>query len=198
MSKVYQNIFSKDEIESIINFYESKEFAKIDHWSKNKNLEYQIPEDFSYQMLNPKLNKILGEHEFATGAYKECTQPYGLHVDNYEAHQDTNTITSFASVKKHNKALLIPLVEGPAYKTVTFNCHSITNSYDLSKWHGDKNSLDPLEFPHETQKITLLPVDVEYSWRIGDILTWDRDQLHISADFTRFGVTKKFLILFIA
>jgi hypothetical protein len=198
MSTVYQNIFSRNEIDSIIKFYESKEVMASDYWSNNKYLEYQLPEDFSYQTLNPKLTEILGEHEFATGAYKECIQPYGLHVDAYEAHQETTTITSFSSAKKHNKALLIPLVEGPAYKTVTFNCHSLVNRSDISEWYGDKNLLDPTEFPHENRNLTLLPVDVEYSWRLGDILTWDRDQLHISADFTRFGVTKKFLILFIA
>ena len=182
----------------IIEFYESKEIKATDHWSNNKYLEYQVPEDFSYQVLNPKLTEILGDHEFDTGAYKECVQPYGLHVDAYKAHQDTNTITSFSSAKKHNKALLIPLVEGPAYKTVTFKCYSSTNNYNLSNWYGDKNLLNTKEFGHERRNITLLPVDVEYSWRLGDILTWDRDQLHISADFTRFEVTKKFLILFIA
>jgi hypothetical protein len=197
-SKVYTGILSQSEIDSIIKFYETKEIKATDHWSNNKYLEYQIPEDFSYQLLNPKLTEILGDHEFATGAYKECIRPYGLHVDAYEAHQETNTITSFSSAKKHNKALLIPLVEGPAYKTVTFNCYATVNRNDISDWYGDKNSLDPKEFRHERRDLTLLPVDIEYSWRIGDILTWDRDQLHMSADFTRFGVTKKFLILFIA
>jgi hypothetical protein len=197
-SNVYSNVFTKEEIDSIIKFYESKETKARDQWSNNKYLEYQIPEDFSYKLLNPKLTEILGEHEFGTGAYKECIQPYGLHVDAYEAHQTLDTITSFSSAKTHNKALLIPLVEGPAYKTVTFNCYSSTNNHNLSDWYGDKNSLDPEEFRHEPRNITRLPVDVEYSWRLGDMLAWDRDQLHISADFTRFGVTKKFLILFIA
>ena len=197
-SKIYSNVFTQEEIDLIIEFYESKEIKATDHWSNNKYLEYQVPEDFSYQVLNPKLTEILGDHEFDTGAYKECVQPYGLHVDAYKAHQDTNTITSFSSAKKHNKALLIPLVEGPAYKTVTFKCYSSTNNYNLSNWYGDKNLLNTKEFGHERRNITLLPVDVEYSWRLGDILTWDRDQLHISADFTRFEVTKKFLILFIA
>ena len=195
---MYSNVFAKEEIDSIIEFYESKEIKARDYWSNNKYLEYQIPEDFSYQILNPKLTEILGEHEFATGAYKECIRPYGLHIDAYEAHQETNTITSFSSAKKHNKALLIPLVEGPAYKTVTFNCYATVNCNDISNWYGDKNSLDPKEFRHEKRDLTLLPVDVEYSWQLGDILAWDRDQLHMSADFTRFGVTKKFLILFIA
>ena len=197
-SKVYSNVFTPEEIDLIIKFYESKEIKATDYWSTNKYLEYQISEDFSYQLLNPKITKILGEHEFATGTYKECIRPYGLHVDAYDAYQATNTIISFSSTKKHNKALLIPLVEGPEYKTVTFKCYSSTNNYNLSDWYGDNNSLNPTEFPHEKNNLTLLPVDVEYSWHLGDVLTWDRDQLHISADFTRFGVTKKFLVLFIA
>lgn len=197
-SNIYSNVFTKEEIDLIINFYESKEIKATDYWSSNKYLEYQLLEDFSYQILNPKLTEILGEHEFATGTYKECIHPYGLHVDAYQAHEETKTITSFSSAKKHNKALLIPLVEGPEYKTVTFKCYSATNDYYLPDWYGDKNSLDPTEFPHEKNNLTLLPVDVEYSWRLGDVLTWDRDQLHLSADFTRFGVTKKFLVLFIA
>ena len=198
-SQVYSTVLSPAEIESIIDFYKGKSVAAEDQWSRNKNLEYQIPEDFSYQILNPKLTEILGEHEFATGAYKECIQPYGLHVDAYEAHQETNTITSFSSAKKHNKALLIPLVEGPCcYKTVTFACYSETNDYQLNTWLLEKNSLDPAEFTHCDPRISHLPVEIEYTWRLGDILCWDRNQLHASANFAQHGVTKPFLILFIA
>jgi hypothetical protein len=196
-SKVYSNIFTKQEIDSIIEFYESKPVAAQDEYSKNKNLEYQIPEDFSYQLLNPRITELLGEHQFATGAYKECVKPYAVHVDAYKAHEGTGTITTFATAQQHNKALLIPLVEGPGYKTVTFKCHSDTNQVK-HEWLQDKNTLDFAEYPHCSNNITRLPVDIEYAWRRGDMLAWDRDQLHASADFTRFGVTKKFLILFIA
>jgi hypothetical protein len=196
-SKVYSNIFPKQEINLIIDFFESKSIAAQDEYSKNKNLEYQIPEDFSYQLLNPRITEILGKHEFATGAYKECVKPYSLHVDAYKAHEGTGTITTFATAKKHNKALLIPLVEGPGYKTVTFKCYSDTNQIK-QEWLQGKNTLDFSEYSHCSNSITQLPVDVEYAWRLGDVLSWNRDQLHASADFTRFGVTKKFLILFIA
>jgi hypothetical protein len=196
-SKVYSDVFSKQEINSIIDFFKSKSVAAQDEYSKNKNLEYQIPEDFSYQLLSPRITEILGEHEFATGAYKECIKPYSLHVDAYKTHEGTGTITTFATTKKHNKALLIPLVEGPGYKTVTFKCHSDTNQIK-QEWLQGKNTLNFVEYSHCSNSITQLPVDVEYAWRLGDILSWDRDQLHASADFTRFGVTKKFLILFIA
>jgi hypothetical protein len=196
-AKVYTDVFSPEEIQSIIEFYSSKSIAAKDQYSKNKNLEYQIPEDFSYQMLNPKITELLGEHEFATGAYKECVQPYALHVDGYDAHESTGTITTFATGKKHNAALLIPLVEGLGYKTVTFKCYSDNNNIK-SEWLGNTNTLNFEEYQHCNRVITRLPVDIEYSWRLGDVLLWNRNQLHASANFTRFGVTKKFLILFIA
>lgn len=197
-SQVYRGVLSLVEIESIINFYQDKPVAAEDHWSRNKNLEYQFADDFSYQVLNPKLTTILGKHEFATGSYKECTQPYAIHVDAYRAHQSTGTITTFAQEKKHNKAVLIPLVEGPGYKTVTFSCYSEDNNYQLDTWLQEKNSLDPAEFTHCDSRITRLPVEIEYTWQLGDVLCWDRNQLHASADFVRHGVTKQFLILFIA
>jgi len=196
-SKVYPSVFSLEEINSVIDFYESKSISAEDHYSKNKNLEYQIQEDFSYRLLNNKLTEILGEHEFATGAYKECVRPYALHVDAYSAHQSTGTITTFATEKKHNAALLIPLVEGPGYKTVTFKCYSDNNKIQLD-WLGNTNTLNFAEYQHCNSAITRLPVDIEYSWHLSDMLVWDRNQLHASADFTRYNVTKKFLILFIA
>lgn len=200
MAKVYENVLSLSEIQSIIDFYNSRPVAAQDYWSRNKNLEYHIPDDFSYQILHAKIQNILGDHEFATGAYKECVNPYDAHVDTYEAHQDTNTIMTFATNEKHKKVLLIPLVEGNGYKTVVFSCWANTNNLPRwpTQWLGDKNNLDPQEFPHENRDLTHLPVDVEYTWKLGDVLSWDRDQLHISADFRRHGVTKKFLILFIA
>jgi hypothetical protein len=196
-AKVYNNVFSPEEIDLINEFYGSRTVATEDYYSKNKNLEYHIPEDFSYQLLNPKITRLLGEHEFATGAYKECVQPYGLHVDDYRAHDATGTITTFATSQRHNKALLIPLVQGQCFRTVTFRCYS-TDHKIRPEWHGDKNFLDRNEYSHETRDFSRLPVDIEYIWSLGDVLIWQRDQLHMSANFARHGVTKKFLILFIA
>lgn len=196
-AKLYNNVFSHAEIQTINEFYVSKSIAAQDQYAYNKNLEYQIPEDFSYQMLNPKITKMLGEHEFSTGAYKECVQPYPLHVDGYAAHESTGTITSFSYAKKHNAAVLIPLVEGAWFKTVVFQCYS-TDHKIKPEWHGDKNSLDCNEYSHETRDFSRLPVDIEYVWSLGDVLVWQRDQLHMSANFAKHGITKKFLILFIA
>lgn len=204
IGKLYKKIIPLELVRSINDFYDQKQIAARDKWSLNKNLEYHDPEDFSYQVLNPILTDILGDHEFSTGSYKECIQPYPMHVDTYEAHDELSTVTSFSSLKKHNRALLIPLVEGSCFKTVTFKCFSKTNAFGpmLDSWKGNYNGLDEKEFTHVKKQfhdhIKYLPIDVEYTWTLGDILTWDRDQLHISADFTRCNLTKKFLVLFIA
>jgi hypothetical protein len=202
-SQIFRNVLSKEEIQLILDFYTDKHDAKTEQWVINKNLEYHIPEDFSYQLLNSKLTAILGEHEFATGAYKECLRPYPLHVDAYDAHAELGTVEQFATVKKHNRAMLIPLVEGHPFKTVTFKCYAKKNDFRPAPadWLVDTNELNPDEYTHckfDIDLIKHLPVDTEYSWQLGDILTWDRDQLHISADFAKHGLIKKFLIMFIA
>ena len=199
MSTVYNNILSIDEINQILNFYKYKSDVKSEPYVINKNLEYHIPTDFSYKLLNPKLNQILGtQHEFYTGAYKECIKPYPLHTDDNQTHQDLGTVTSFSDNHIHNVALLIPLVEGPEFKTVTFN---IFSKEDLnSKRLSSSNELTTNDFTHiyNFNLLSKLPIDTVYNWKLGDVLSWDRSQYHISADFAKYGLVKKFLILFMA
>lgn len=198
MSNVYKNIFSIDEINQIIDFYQNKPDAKTESHVINKNLEYHRPVDFLYKLLNPKINQILGtNHEFYTGSYKECLRPYPLHTDDTQTHMRLGTVMGFSNRVIHNVALLIPLVEGPEFKTITFN---IFSKKDLvNKRLTTANELLPDDFTHTNfNTISRLPVDVVYNWHLGDVLSWDRSQYHISADFAKYGLIKKFLILFMA
>ena len=201
-SRVYHNVLSPVEIQEILDFYKPQADANTEQWVVNKNLEYHIPDNFIYKLLNSKLTAILGEHEFATGAYKECIRPYPLHVDTYEAHESLNTVTTFHTQTKHNIALLMPLVDGPEFKTVTFKLYSKKNNfYPIpEEWLTDTNTLNPTDFDHDgvANLFPRMPLDVEYTWHKGDILTWNRDQLHVSANFARNGSIKKFLVMFIA
>lgn len=202
-SRVFHDVLTEHEIQDILNFYQDKDDANTEVGIVNKNLEYHIPDNFIYKLLEPKITTLIGPHEFATGAYKECSRPYPLHVDTYEAHKDLTTVTNFSETKNHNMAMLIPLVEGNKYQTVTFKCFSKKNNfYPMPpEWLGERNSLQQEEFTHMKQgfdHMARLPIDVAYRWKLGDILTWDRDQLHVSADFAKHGLIKKFLILFIA
>lgn len=198
-NRVYRDVLSQDDINALIEYYRDKPDAATESYVINKNFEYHIPEDFSYQLLHSKIEQILGPHEFDTGAYKECLKPYPLHSDSPETHTDLSTVMMFGSEKKHNLALLIPLVQGDEFCTVVFDCFL---KDDLINKRLDKpNQLRRDDFGHCKNLwhlINHLPVASTYHWRCGDIFVWDRQQYHISTDFTRYGLVKKFLIMFVA
>lgn len=198
-SKIFNNVLTTEDISALIKFYHDKPDTKTESYVINKNFEYQIPEDFAYQLLHPKLEKILGPHEFDTGAYKECLQPYPLHSDSPETHEKLSTVTSFAAKKRLNLAVLIPLVEGNEFCTVVFDCFTVQDLKD--KRQVTTNQLKSEDFGHckgTWPVINRLPVVNEYHWQLGDIFVWDRQQYHVSTDFARHGLVKKFLIMFVA
>lgn len=199
INKVYRNVLSQQDITALIEFYNLKPDAGTEPHVINKNFEYQIPEDFSYQLLHDKLEQILGPHEFDTGAYKECLKPYPMHSDSPETHNDLGTVTSFGHGKKLNLAVLIPLVEGDEFRTVVFDCFSKRDL--IEKRTATPNQLNREDFDHcESQWWTInhLPVLEVYRWNLGDVFVWDRQQYHVSTNFARHGLTKKFLIMFVA
>lgn len=201
-SKIHHNVFTLDEIQQLCNFFDSKESFPTERNIKNKNLEYHIPDDFCYKLLNPKLTKILGEHEFDTGTFKESSAPYGIHVDSRAMHDTIPGLMSFAgNTPKQNVAVLVPLVEGPEFKTVTFDVFSDYNLTDqelITYTQPEQNDLDPNEFGHvrNFKILNRLPVDAIFEWKLGSIFIWSRTQQHLSTNFAKYNVTKKFLVLF--
>jgi hypothetical protein len=202
-SKTYHNVFTPDEIQQLIKFFDDKESFPTERNIKNKNLEYHILDDFAYKLLNPKLTKLLGEHEFDTGTYKESSAPYGIHVDSRTMHDTITGLMSFAvGLPKQNVAVLIPLVEGPEFKTVTFDVFSDYNLSDKdlnTRTQEQINALNPDEFEHvrNFKILNRLPVDSIFEWKLGSVFVWPRNQQHMSTNFAKYNVTKKFLILFI-
>ena len=199
-SKIYEDIFTKEEIYQILDFYSDKPDAHTEIGIINKNLEYHIPDDFSFKLLNSKITKLVGgNHEFDGGAYKESSAPYPLHVDTASAHYEVGASLLSSGTKKYNLSILIPLVEGPQFKTVTFNIFSKDNHINLNEYKEERNSLDPKDFTHENfNTINYLPVDTVFEWKLGNVLIWPRDQWHASTNFLEYGLIKKFLIMFIA
>lgn len=204
MAQVYRNVLTLLEIQSIVDFYADKPDAATQDYVINKNLEYHIPDNFIYQLLNPKITALLGHHEFDNGAYKECLKPYPLHVDTHYAHTQVSTMETFQSQAQHNAALLIPLVQGPMFRTVAFDCYAEDNNWytEIDAWRGEHNCLQRDHYRSSDDRtfdmLSHLPVDIDYEWQLGDVLTWQRNQLHVSADFASHGLVKKFLVLFIA
>ena len=198
-SRIFQNVLQPEDISAILEFYQHKPDAKTESYTINKNFEYHIPEDFSYQLLHEKIEKILGPHEFDTGAYKECIKPYPLHSDSPETHSSIESLMSFGTKKNLNLAILIPLVEGDEFCTVVFDCYS---TQDLkNKQQPTPNQLKQQDFGHCTNQwpmLNRLPIVDVYHWRVGDVFIWDRQQYHVSADFAKYGLVKKFLIMFVS
>lgn len=204
-SQVYKNIISLDDIKSIIDFYESQPEVETEIGIINKNLEYHIPENFIYQVLKPYMDKILGEdHQFSTGSYKSSSRPYIIHVDSRIQHDAYPDCVSFDDGNiVDNKAVLIPLVEGPEFRTITFAAwtdFNPTRDQIVSMSSKEKNHLRAEDFDHDRSfdVINYLPVDIDYHWQLGDILVWDRNQWHMSSNFAKHNKVKTFLVLFIA
>lgn len=201
---VHKKIIPIEIINNIIKFYESEPEVYSESGIVNKNLEYHVPENFIFQTLNPYLNQLLGnEHEFSTGAYKSSNKPYIIHVDS-RVQFDKYSSMSFDNGKvKQNKAILIPLVEGPEFRTIVFDGQSDLNpvASELEARRTEiKNHLISEDFAHEKMFdiINYLPILIDYQWELGDVMIWERNQWHISSNFARFNKTKTFLVLFVA
>jgi len=200
MSTVYNSIIDRKKLEKISKYYSLLPDlgSETNDQIINKKLEYHNKNDISYNIFSPLFTEILGEHDLDVGAYKESSNPYPIHTDSASHHEYWNDrITRRGGEEKHNMALLVPLVEGPEFKTVVFDAYSEEFFKEPDpKILIDDNGLDPDEFRHCQQCVTRLPLEISYEWKLGDILTWDRNQLHASADFARHGLIKKFLIFF--
>jgi hypothetical protein len=65
----------------------------------------------------------------------------------------------------------------------------------------ERNQIQLQEFDHITDPLwsilTRLPVDQIHSWKLGNMISWDYDQLHCSTNFAKFDIIKKCIILVI-
>ena len=208
-SKIYKNLWTVDELTYLQKFFDQQSYTYIQEvdgilWCKNKNLHYHIPGSPVYKIIRPKLQEIFGNHEMANGCYKESYFPYATHVDGYNRPDFKENIIS--DQLNHDVAVLIPFSENEHFNTITFNCYDSFYA-DMggqlpTKWLTSSNDLDLNLFthinPNVRKDIAKLPVDVLYNWQLGSCLTWGRDQLHSSTDFAKYGLMKKYIILFIA
>ena len=202
-SFLYKNIFSQEEVNQILNFFKNQPIATKNYLNFDKNLDYHIEDSFAHTFIKPKIQALIGDHHFENGSYKECIQPYTIHIDNYAWWDDTYT---FKAEENHQCFLLIPLVTSPKLRTVTFDIF-YEKRYEMgepmpSEWLGIKNTLDLEDFSHckpETrEQIQYLPVDRDLEWQAGDVIRWHKNQLHCSTDFAKYDLVKKFVLLGLA
>ena len=213
-STIYENFLTLEEIAQIQEYFDSQPCSHLEEKNGltciNKNLDYQIPGSFMYKIVRPKIQEIIGDHEVANSSFKENRIPYPLHIDSlYRPDFQKNIIDNNM---RRNLAILIPLVEGEHFNTILFDLYDSTQigiEMMMPKYYEQTfsdtpilNDLDLSRFEHIDERIkkyiNKLPVDKIYNWKLGSCITWDRNQLHCSTDFSKYNLSKNCIVLFIA
>ena len=206
-SKEYENVFSLEELEKLTNWFNliplSENQGLDPQGSVNKQLDYDRPISLVHKIIRPKINQILGpDHIFSAGSYKELKVPYATHIDNAAYISLSNSEAT--GDKKYEAAILIPLIENEKFNTVVFDIDDQINlpmgGEMPNSWLGPENDLDLDDFDHVPEparsQIKKLPVAFVAQWKLGNVIVWRRNQLHASTNFAKFGLTKKFIIVF--
>lgn len=203
-SKVFDDVFTMEEINSLRQDQLGRDISLTYNQVDDKSLDYQDVYSVAHRIIKPKLDQLLGtDHEFQTGAYKDARFPYATHVDTQEYHKDHY---NFACANRYYCAALIPLCQDPEFRTVLFDVHSDTSvgmGKELPDSYLDSSNDLPMSwFTHIKEptrsQIPKLPLDRVYHWQLGGMIFWPRTQLHASTDFSKFGLCKKFVIIFVA
>jgi hypothetical protein len=205
MVKVIENLFTDKEIAQLTLDCDARPVATYNNIVNiNKNLDYQFEGSVSRAILKPKLDLVFGlDHVVAQGCYKINSLPLGTHIDN------AGTLYKWEAQDipaKHQAGMIIPLNENEHFCTVTFEVYSDT-------WHGmsellpaehetgnndfDLTRLDHIAEPARSQ-IHKFNIDTVFPWKLGNAFIWNKNQLHCSTNFAKFGLEKKFILLFIA
>lgn len=211
-SRIYKDILDQKTIDAINYFFDNKVITERTEYREDnvicidKETNIQDTNSFLGKILLPKIKKATGENvEIDMSSRKTGIIPYGPHTDShYLKTWERDDIPRFIGNDKPSLhlAILIPLTQGPAFRTVTFNIFDFEYERDSAlpaEWLTSSNNLDPLDFSHcvNSDDITKLPVDIDYTWSVGDIFVWPREQLHCGVDFRRYGKSsKEFIIIF--
>ena len=199
---VIKNFLKKEEIKKIQDLYKDlpveinnkRQKIKKKKWitSFYSNLQKKIVQKLKKKLGNFKLDNPKTKNRFESfGLFQESYKPVSLHVD-----------TGFNFKKIIFKQILFPLSskgETVVFKNRFYGC-STTFSIDpreLKAKGYNKRSSEHLKIfsgenfdkkkhkkylKHENIKnLKGLEIDMVYKWKLGEILIWDRTQLHCSS-----------------
>lgn len=204
-SKILENLFTHEEIALLNKDCDNRPVSTTDNSVNiNKNLDYHLTDSVSCKIIRPKFDLLFGpDHAMSNGCYKIKSQPYKTHVDNNLFLQPHGSHTN---TEKYNTAVLIPLVEDKNFCTITFKVFSeeqcgmgrlLPKKFETGSNQFDLTELDHIDEPAR-QQIQRFDIDQVFRWKIGSAFAWHKNQLHTSTNFAKFGLVKKFIILFIA
>ena len=199
---VIKNFLKKEEIKKIQDLYKDlpveinnkRQKIKKKKWNTSfyLNLQKKLIQKIKKKIGNFKLDNPKTKNGFKSfGLFQESYKPVGLHVD-----------TGFNFKKIIFKQILLPLSpkgETVVFKNRFYGC-STTFSIDpreLKAKGYNKRSSEHLKIfsgknfdkkkhkkylKHENIKnLKGLEIDMVYKWKLGEILIWDRTQLHCSS-----------------
>lgn len=208
---VHDNIFTQEEIAELNQYYAGLPVVSDKHLPngkllrKMKNSEYNFEDQLPYQIIHPKLEKLLGRHHFTGGHYLDAHQPFVCHVDNISFYNESG-VPVYEDPDHKNTGVLIPLVEGEHFNTVFFDHYYklLTPGYMEEIAQNSDTELEPeimdlLDHhrPEDLPHIKKFKLDCVGNWKIGRVLTWGRDQLHCSSNFAKYGLTKQAIVLWV-
>jgi len=199
---VIKNFLKKEEIKKIQDLYKDlpveinnkRQKIKKKKWISSfySNLQKKLIQKIKKKIGNFKLDNPKTKNGFESfGLFQESYKPVSLHVD-----------TGFDFKKIIYKQILLPLSskgETVVFKNRFYGC-STTFSIDpreLKAKGYNKRSSEHLKIfsgknfdkkkhkkylKHENIKnLKGLEIDMVYKWKLGEILIWDRTQLHCSS-----------------
>jgi hypothetical protein len=209
--KIYHNVFDAEEIKKLTNFYSTlpivseKRSTDGQLFRNIKNTEYNLQDELPYQIIHPKLEKLIGQHRFTGGHYLDAHQPYVCHIDTIPSFNKRD-VPVHESLDHRNLGILIPLVENKHFHTIFFNHYleSLNPGYMNKISCNSDTTLEPEimalldhHTAEELSNIAKFKLDTVADWVVGSVLSWDRNQLHCSGNFAKYGLTKQAIVLWV-
>ncbi len=218
---IIDNVFSLNEIKILQQCCDAQPIKSIvnnppdgyifssgpDLYVYNKEIMYQHNMSPFRKIIKPKIDNIVGlDHVVDTSAYREYNVSYSLHIDSRGWQSQMGDYQFSTGEEIHNKAILIPLVEGEEFTTTVFDIHTdIQIELDKplpTEWLTSSNNLDLKKYQHlpeqHLQDLNKLPLIDEFKWKLGSVLVFDRCLLHCSTHYSHISNVKKLIVLFLA
>lgn len=205
---IIHDVFTLAEIKKLQDCCNAQPIARVENINIiSKEIAFHHHLSPFRKIIKPKIDKLIAsDYTVDTSAYKECAMPYSLHVDSYHYQKKCSTYQFSDGTVVHDRAILIPLVDGKDFRTTIFDikCES---HFDFgtplpAEWLTSTNNLNLNNYKHipeyQRRDLNKLPLNGEYEWKLGSVITWDRSQLHCSTDFSELNFIKKMIVIFIA
>lgn len=211
MQKVQQHrgVLDLRTIDALIKYYEKRPITNTRYLDNGqvyrhiKSTDYNIIDGLVYKLLNSKITELVGKHQFTGGHYLDAYHPYLAHFDTDYSFKQRGTYTGFESGADLGIGCLIPLSENAHQCTVFFECFNVEHvdaieqlPEHLLTGHCTTDLIDH-HSPEQLSKLQRLNIDQVCEWHLGDMLVFDRRQLHCSGNFVKYIPNKQCLVLWV-